>query len=86
MPKSNCTSSVGTGHDVSSVASWAVFPHNWAVFFVALREIFRCCGLRFSGLVLSKCLRFSRLFSRKIFLLQSIVFANFAEIVRFVLT
>ena len=23
-----------------SAASWAVFPHNWAVFFVVLRDFF----------------------------------------------
>jgi len=34
-----------------SVASWAVFPHNWAVYFVAVRDFFCCCGLRFFGLV-----------------------------------
>jgi len=69
-----------------SVASWAVFPHNWAGFYVPLRDFFCCCGLRFFGLVLSKCLRFFGLVFRKIFLSKSIVFINSAEIVRFVFT
>jgi len=45
---------VALTHIVCSVVSWAVFPHNWAVFFIALREIFCCCGLRFFGLVFEK--------------------------------
>jgi len=43
-------SAAGQTCSYSSVASWAVFPHNTAVFFVALRDIFFCCGLRFFGL------------------------------------
>jgi len=42
--------------------------------------------LRFFRLVLSKCMRFFQLLLRNIFLSTSIVFANFAEGVRFVLT
>ena len=59
----------------SSVAVWAVFPHNWAGFFVALREIFSCCGLRVFGL-----------FLQNIFLSKNIVYVAFAEVMRFVLT
>jgi len=70
----------------SSVASWAVFPHNWAVFIVALRDFFCYCGLQFFGLVLSKCMQFFKLFFRKIFLSKSVVFVNSAEVVRFVFT
>jgi len=70
----------------SSVASWAVFPHNWVGFFVALRDFFCCCGLRFFGLVLSKCLLFFGLVFRKIFLSRSIVFVNSTEVVRFIFT
>ena len=35
-----------------SVASWAVFPPNWAGFDTKLRKNFRVCGLRFLGLLL----------------------------------
>ena len=34
-----------------SVASWAVFPTNWAGFDTKLRENFGVCGLRFLGLL-----------------------------------
>jgi len=63
---------------ITSVASWAIFPHNCAVFFIALRDFFCCYGLRFFGLVWSKCMRFFGLFLRKILLSKSIVFVNFA--------
>jgi len=51
--------------------------------------LFRCVAgffllLRFCGLVLWKCMRFYGLFFRKIFLSKSIVFVNFAKVVRFV--
>jgi len=69
-----------------SVASWAFFSHNWAGCFVALRDFFCCCGLRFFGLVLSKCMHFFGLFFRKIFLSKSIGFVNSAKVVRFVFT
>ena len=59
----------------SSVASWAVFPLNWAVFFVTLRDFFAVAGCSFLGCFLEKKI-----------LSKSIVFVNFAEVVRFVFT
>ena len=37
---------------MNSVASWAVFPPNWAGVDTKLRENFRVCGLRLLGLLL----------------------------------
>jgi len=62
------------------------FSRKIGLFLVALREIFCCCWLHFFGQVLSKRMRFFGLFLRKIFLSKIIVFVNFAEVVRFVLT
>jgi len=68
-----------------SVASWAVFLHNWAVFSLLSRK-FLLLRVAFFGLDLPKFMRFFGLFLLNIFLSKSIVFVDFAEVVRFVLT
>ena len=76
----------------SSVASWAVCAGSQlasctiGLFFRCVAGFFCCCELRFFGLVFSKYTRFFGLFFQKIFLSNSIVFFNSAEVVRFVFT
>ena len=61
----------------ASVASWAVFPHNWAVFFGCVAVNFLLLRFAVFGLLLSKFVRFFGLFLLNNFSIKEYSFCQF---------